>query len=126
MKASGSCSDSIVVASGQKCLHRSRPEGEVMVIALFPTQVIFNITAAVDDNTIMIYSLHLRQKNFKGKIIRWSLNKWYDLHKINISSCCFKKRLSMSPEVTLGDNYIFAVFDLIFYYCHQDWANNAL
>ena len=32
----------------------------------------------------------------------------------------------MSPEVTLGDNYIFAVFDLIFYYCHQDWANNAL
>ena len=36
------------------------------------------------------------------------------------------KRLSMSPEVTLGDNYIFAVFDLIFYYCHQDWANNAL
>ena len=93
MKASGSCSDSIVVASGQKCLHRSRPEGGVMVIALFPTQVIFNITAAVDDNTIMIYSLHLRQKNFKGKIIRWSLNKWYDLQKINISSCCFKKHL---------------------------------
>ena len=91
MKASGSCSDSIVVASGQKCLHRSRPEGEVMVIALFPTQVIFNITAAVDDNTIMIYSLHLRQKNFKGKIIRWSLNKWYNLQKINISSCYFKK-----------------------------------
>lgn len=91
MKASGSCSDSIVVASGQKCLHRSRPEGGVMVIALFPTQVIFNVTAAVDDNTIMIYSLHLRQKNFKGKIIRWSLNKWYNLQKINISSCCFKK-----------------------------------
>ena len=37
----------------------------------------------------------------------------------------FKKRLSMSPEVTLGDNYIFAVFDLIFYYSHQDWVNNA-
>ena len=91
MKTSGSCSDSIVVASGQKCLHRSRPEGEVMVIALFPTQVICNVTAAVDDNTIMIYSLHLRQKNFKGKIIRWSLNKWYDLQKINIPSCCFKK-----------------------------------
>ena len=96
MKASGSCSDSIVVASGQKCLHRSRPEGGVMVIALFPTQVIFNVTAAVDDNTIMIYSLHLRPKNFIGKIIRWSLNKWYNLQKINISSCCFKKVISVT------------------------------
>ena len=126
MKASGSCSDSIVVASGQKCLHRSRPEGGVMVIALFPTQVIFNVTAAVDDNTIMIYSLHLRQKNFKGKIIRWSLNKWYNLQKNQHFFMLFLKRLSMSPEVTLGGNYIFAVFDLIFYYCHQDWANDAL
>ena len=36
-----------------------------MVIALFPTRVIFNVTAAVDDNTIMIYSLHLRPKNFE-------------------------------------------------------------
>ena len=125
MKASGSCSDSIVVASGQKCLHRSRPEGGVMVIALFPTQVIFNVTAAVDDNTIMIYSLHLRPKNFIGKIIRWSLNKWYNLQKSTFLHVVLK-RLSMSPEVTLGGNYVFAVFDLIFYYCHQDWANDAL
>ena len=37
----------------------------------------------------------------------------------------FYKKLSISPKMTHGDNYIFAVFDLIFYYRRWELANDA-
>lgn len=37
----------------------------------------------------------------------------------------FYKKLSISPKLTHGDNCIFAVFDLIFYYCCCELANDA-
>ena len=37
----------------------------------------------------------------------------------------FYKKLSTSPKMTHGDNYIFAVFDLIFYYRRWELANDA-
>ena len=39
------------------------------------------------------------------------------LKKSTFFHMLFYKKLSMSAEMTHGDNYIFAVFDLIFYYC---------